>query len=230
MFSIQNNWFLFLLCFIISVAIAVRQKKIASRFIIYDPTPRKLSIFDLQFPGSEKRLSSFILKMPAAVQSKLRRLLIMHYFFSFFTFTWIAVLAYVSAIHTQSKTGYIILMILMFAQPFAFVFQLIDNTALLRKLKDPTKPISHFGLIDFLTSASYVLAIAAISFSFFAFLYLWFTGQLSDNFIKIFSIILLIPTISLVVVVVVRNERENTKTIEAQENFTENLQLKISNQ
>lgn len=230
MLSIQNTWFLFAISFAIAMGLAFVKKKISSHFIIHSPTERRFSIFDLQFPGSENRLTNFINHMSEPVKIKLKKLLILQYFFSFFSFTWIAILTYLTAIHINSATGYIILLSLMFAQPVAFVLQLMVNTMLLKKVKHPAKPVKLFKAINHLSAVSYVLGIAAITFVFFSFLFLWLTGLLSRNFIEIFTIILLLLTCLFYGFVIIKLRIENRKMKEEQKDFSASLQLKISKQ
>lgn len=227
MFTIHYNWYLLTASSVIALILAYRQNKIASHLKIYNPLERRLSIFDLQFPGSEYRLSYFITNMSPHVKSKLKQLLLVHYVFIFFSFLAIGTLAQLTAIHAASKTGRVILLIMMFLQPVGFVFQFIDTSVLLKKLKDPTRPIKNFRSINILTSTSYVIAISAISSAFFSFLYFWFTGLLSENFIRIFSAVVLFITIILIVFIIVKSQKEKSEGIKDVKRFNEEMQLKM---
>lgn len=227
MFSIHYNWYLLAASFVIALILGYRQNKIASHLMIYNPLERRLSIFDLQFPGSEYRLSYFLANMSPYVKSKLKQLLLLHYVFIFFSFLAIGTLAQLTAIHAGSKTGRVILLILMFLQPAAFIFQFIDTSVLLKKLKDPARRVKNFKAINILTSASYVIAISAISSAFFSFLYFWFTGLLSGNFIRIFSTIVLLIAALIIVLVVMKSQKEKSEVVKDAERFNEEMQLKM---
>jgi hypothetical protein len=209
-----NLWLLFVPFFAIFIITSMWMKKIAKNFYTNEPE-RPFSIFSLEFPGSDEKLSSLILKMNADVKQSVRRHLLVDYLFMFGTYPGIAILCCIAAnaVHPDSELGSNILQGWAFAQIIPWLCDGIENAILLNKLKTPT-PVneSTYSFYKKIVFIKFFISLTAITSTIFSMIYVWLIGGYSEKVTLVSSALVILFIIAMLIVAIKnrikRKERE----------------------
>jgi hypothetical protein len=198
-----NLWLLFLPFFAIFIITSVWMKNIAKNFYTNVPVVRPFSIFSLEFPGSDEKLSSLITKMTADVKQSVRKHLLVDYLFMAGTYPGIAILCFIAAraVHPDSELGSNILQAWAFAQLLPWVCDATENAILLYKLKRPKQiSESRYAFYKTIVFIKFFVSFTAITSTIFSMIYVWLIGGYSERITLIFSGLVIVFVVAMLVI------------------------------
>jgi hypothetical protein len=200
-----NLWLLFLPFLAIFIITSAWMKKIAKNFYTDVIVTRPFSIFSLEFPGSDNKLSSLILKMNADVKRSVRKHLLVDFVFMLGTYPGIAILCFIAAraVHSDSELGSNILQGWAFAQIIPWLCDITENAILLYKLKNPTLVNeSRYSFFRIIVITKFFIALTAVTSTIFSMIYIWLIGGFSETITLIFSGLVILLIIIMIIIAI----------------------------
>lgn len=190
---IHHYFFLLLiLLLVLFIATFIMMKRIAKSFFTMEPDCQPFSIFNLEFPGSEAALTSLMLKMDMPVKKKVRQHLKIDFLFMLAVYPGIAMLCYKLALNIRldSFIGHYILTLVAISQGLAWLFDVLENTMLLRKIKSPfVGSDGLYRLYKWMVGLKYFIVLTGINSFFFVTAYVWVIGNFSKGITQVIAII-----------------------------------------
>lgn len=181
----QHYFYFSLIAILVILGITfVVMKRIAKSFITMKPGSRPFSIFSLEFPGSEAALTRLVQQIDAPVKRKLRQHLLVDLLFMLAVYPGIALLCYRVAliIRSDSLTGSYILTAVAIAQGVAWLFDILENLILLRKIKNPMAGSEKlYQIYKWIVGFKFFIALTGINSFLFVMGYVWITGNASKH-------------------------------------------------
>ncbi|MGV8880023.1 MAG: hypothetical protein ACOH2A_13440 [Sphingobacteriaceae bacterium] len=182
---IQSYFYLLIVAIIVLLVVTfMAMKSISKRFITMKPASRPFSIFSLQFPGSEAALTSLVNQIDAPVKRKIRQHLLVDFLFMLGVYPCIALLCYRVGlnIRADSLTGSYILIIVAVAQGVAWLFDIMENLILLRKIKNPMAGSEQlYHLYKWIVGLKFFIALTGVNSFLLVMGYIWITGNATKH-------------------------------------------------
>jgi hypothetical protein len=194
-----NLYLLFIPFFIVFITSTIIMRRLAKKFIT--KTGRPFSIFSFEFPGSDEKLVSLILKLDKDVKGAVKLHLVIDFIFMLGVYPGIAILCFIASNASDSVIGSITLQGLGWLQIIPWLCDVIENVILLKKIKSPL-PVNEilYRLLKYVVGTKFFVATLGVSSTIFSLIYIWLIGRFSVSI----SHMVIILTAALVIFIIIR--------------------------
>ena len=199
-------WSLFLCCFLLLVICGYFLNRKSQRFeYLRGTVDTRFSMMDLEFPGTTSSISNIMAGIQKLSPHKsrisykaLKNSLYLDFLFMAGLYPCIFLLCINTALRMH-HAGRVIFLLLAWSQVFAWIFDILENLYLLRKLKYPVPArVKMHYLYKKMVTAKWFLATLGAFCSLFALLYYWVSGSFKKSSVNAGLIILGILCLALI--------------------------------
>lgn len=208
----QNLWFYFAVCFTLFLITTYIMVRLGRHFCIHKAgADVPFSIMDLMMPLSERELVNMCLTMPESSKTAVRRQLTVDYLYMFGVYPGVALLCGIAA-NKMEHIGKWFFWILAAAQLLPWLFDILENIYLARKLRNPVVDEQHpqrFARYIWQVKAKFIIGFAGAICAVFALLYYWLTADFKPDT----PWYLLFMLVELILFVVITNLKPKKKEV-----------------
>lgn len=186
----EAPWPHFILHFTLFLFTTLWMSALARRFRTVDTDLGEVpfSIFDLQFPSSETELCKLLSSATSDGKWALRMHLLVDFLFMIAVYPMIAILCL--ALGEKTGMGKYFFWLIAALQMVAFLFDILENLYLLRRLRKP-QVSGGFGRFTFFVYAKFMLAFLGVSVTLPVIFYFWMTGTTAAGTLQYIGIAIL---------------------------------------
>ena len=202
-FYLPNTWMLFSVLFAALLVLSLIMNLQSAHFITKDGSTRKFSILDLEFPSSPLDLVNTIngiYKLPDEIKNKAIRSLKNNLYLDFLFMPAIYGCVFLLCMHVSNKStaiGHPAFAAMAWLQLAAWVFDIIENIYLLRKIKPDSQPSQRLPhqLYHYMVLAKWAIALFGGICSLMVILYYFISGNYHPSNL-VYSLILIAEVVA----------------------------------
>ena len=183
---LSDPWLYFIILFTIFLETTLWMAALARRFRQHNKDLGNVpfTILDLQFPSSESELCQLIRDLPKDARKALHAHLWVDYLFMIGLYPAIALLCLV--LGDKTGAGQYFFWLIAALQLFAWLFDVLENAYLLKKLRKPVVKASglSFKTYTFYVYAKFILAFLGVAVTLPVIFYFWMSGSFSEETLR----------------------------------------------